>query len=326
MELDLLDGPSLTPAAIALNRRGIGDRPDLLRVARSVNATSASPRHKNSNIYYRDNGAILASPQGVGGNSMGAETFGIGTSKITVERWGRGAPITLLHGENGPRGLRPLVDRLSRHFEVHVPYLAGWAGTVRGSHVQTVRDIALVAQEYIESLETPVPLVGISFGGWVAAEIATTSPRLISSLVLVSPIGIKIGGREDRDFADLYVLKAADREALYYASSGPQNWNPDSNADLFLEKAIADDAVARFCWQPYMHDPGLKERLRRICASTILLCGEQDHFVLNSTYYREYAKLIPGAKHEAIAGAGHRVEEEQPELVAQHAVTFISGS
>lgn len=257
---------------------------------------------------------------------MQGETLEIGGCDILVERVGDGAPLVVFHSENGPRGAIPMIEALARRFEVHVPRHVGWAGTKRASHVQTTRDLALVAQEYVETLDTPVPVVGLSFGGWVAAEIAATAPGLVSSLVLVSPIGVKIGRREDRDFLDVYVLSAGEREAAYYASgSGPAPIQ-DNSDDHYQELATAEEATIRFCWNPFMHDTSLKGRLRRVRAATLVLSGDEDGFVLNPDYYRGYAGLIPGARHEVIAGAGHRIEEEKPQDVAERVLDFVGAA
>jgi pimeloyl-ACP methyl ester carboxylesterase len=257
---------------------------------------------------------------------MQSQTLEIGGCEFVVERLGKGKPVVVLHAEDGPRNEQPFLEKLAEKFEVHVPRLIGWPETRRAPNIRTVRDVALIAQEYIEGLERPVGLVGLSFGGWIAAEIATNSPRLISSFVLVSPIGVKIGGRADRDFADLYILTGSERTKLYYAPGRTPALKPGENFDVFLEKAIGDEAIARYCWQPYMHDPGLKDRLRRIRAPSLVISGDHDSFVLNPNYYRAYAGLIPGARHEVIAGAGHRVEEEEPVKVGERIAAFLAAS
>lgn len=254
---------------------------------------------------------------------MTSEVLDIGDCKILVERFGEGPPLLLLHGENGPHGAKPLIAALAKSFEVHVPRHAGWAGSTRAHHVQTTRDLALVAQEYAERFPQPVPAVGLSFGGWVAAEVAATAPKLFSSIVLVSPIGVKIGDRETRDFLDTYVLAAGDREAAYYSPDGRPTVVVDTEGDYYLDIATAEEATVRFCWQPFMHDTTLKGRLRRVEAPTLILSGSEDGFILNPDYYRGYAGLIPGAAHEVIAGVGHRIEEERPEAVADRIADFV---
>jgi pimeloyl-ACP methyl ester carboxylesterase len=256
---------------------------------------------------------------------MQSETLGIGGCEIVVERLGEGPPLVVLHGEDGPRNASPLLEKLGETFEVHVPRLPGWSETRRAAHVRTVRDVALVAQEYVERFDEPVAVAGLSLGGWVAAEIAANSPALASKLALVSPTGVKVGGRDDRDFTDFYLLPEPARTAVFYAPGRAPALKPGANFDVYLEKAVADDAVARFCWQPFMHDPGLPARLRRVRAPTLILSGDRDAFVLNPDYYPSYARLIPDARHEVIAGAGHRVEEEEPLTVAGKIAGFLAG-
>jgi pimeloyl-ACP methyl ester carboxylesterase len=142
----------------------------------------------------------------------------------------------------------------------------------------------------------------------------------VASLVLVSPTGIKAGGREDRDFVDIYVTASEERRGLLSTAAGPA-----IDADLALEITKAEDAVARYCWSPYMHDPGLRHRLRRITAPTILVSGSADRFVLHPDYFGTYARLIGGgAVHREIEGAGHSVEEEMPQAVVDVVHEFVA--
>jgi pimeloyl-ACP methyl ester carboxylesterase len=253
---------------------------------------------------------------------MEREEVEVGGCATTVDRYGSGPRVVLLHGERGPRGAKAFIERLAKHFEVHVPRHVGWAGTRRADHVTTARDVALVQQEYVERFGEPVPLIGLSFGAWIAAEIAANAPSLVSRLVLISPIGVKIGGREERDFADIYLLPEPERTAIYHAPAYSPAFSADDEA--CLEMALADDALVRFGWQPYMHDPGLHARLRRIRARGLVVHGGADRFVLNPHYFREYAALIPGAQYQTLHGLGHRLEEEDPEQAAAVVVDFVS--
>ena len=92
-----------------------------------------------------------------------------------------------------------------------------------------------------------------------------------------------------------------------------------------LEIARAEEAVARYCWSPYMHDPGLRHRLRRITAPTLVVSGTNDRFVLRPDYYETYARLIgEGATLRKIDGAGHNVEEEMPDAVVALVNEFVA--
>jgi pimeloyl-ACP methyl ester carboxylesterase len=72
------------------------------------------------------------------------------------------------------------------------------------------------------------------------------------------------------------------------------------------------ESLARFCWEPFMHNPKLKRRLHRIKVPTQVIWGEHDGIV-NPAYGKAYAEAIPGAILQVIAGAGHYPHLEQPE-------------
>jgi pimeloyl-ACP methyl ester carboxylesterase len=141
--------------------------------------------------------------------------------------------------------------------------------------------------------------------------------------VLISPVGIKTGGREDRAFVDLYATRPDEVTRALYAdpSAAPQ---PATFSDeQFLELATAQEAVTRFAWEPYLHNPQLASRLARIRVPSLVINGAADAFVLEPGYFATFAGLIgDNATTRAIPGAGHRVEEEAPQQLAHEIATF----
>lgn len=77
-----------------------------------------------------------------------------------------------------------------------------------------------------------------------------------------------------------------------------------------------------YLWEPYAHNPKLPRRLHRIDVPTLLLWGESDRIV-TPAYGRAYAELIPGARFELIAAAGHAPQIEQPEAFVKRVVQFL---
>ena len=58
--------------------------------------------------------------------------------------------------------------------------------------MRSVRDVAVMQRASARELGVAqASLVGLGFGGWIAAEMATMAPRDIARLVLVGPMGIK---------------------------------------------------------------------------------------------------------------------------------------
>ncbi len=63
-------------------------------------------------------------------------------------------------------------------------------------------------------------LVGACFGGWIAAEMAVRDTRRFAHLVLVDPLGIKVGGVTERDIADMHAMPRDEYHAARLGRSG----------------------------------------------------------------------------------------------------------
>jgi len=256
---------------------------------------------------------------------MQQEHVSIGECRLDVHRYGSGAPLVVLHGEYGTLTAGDFLEALGRHYDVHVPFAPGWGASTRPAYVRTIRDVALVQQEYLERFTDPVPVVGVSVGGWVASEVAVSNPDLVAALVLVSPIGIKVGGRDTRDFEDLYITAPEDRRSLFYGARGAPPLEERPDEDVYLAVAQSEEALARYAWSPYLHDPGLVHRLRRVAAPALVVAGADDRLVLHPDYFETFAAAVgTGAELRTLAGAGHRVEEERRDEVVALVHDFVT--
>ena len=75
------------------------------------------------------------------------------------------------------------------------------------------------------------------------------------------------------------------------------------------------ETLALIAWEPWMHNPKLKHRLHRVTAPALFLRGDSDGLV-SADYLARYARLLPKARIETIAEAGHAPQVEQPEAFA----------
>jgi len=73
-----------------------------------------------------------------------------------------------------------------------------------------------------------------------------------------------------------------------------------------------------------MYNPRLRAWLHRISVPTLVVWGESDGIV-TPAYGREFARAIPGARFETIAGCGHHPEIERPEELAALIASFVKG-
>lgn len=253
---------------------------------------------------------------------MTLESTTIGGVELRVNRTGAGNDVLFLHGEDALLRSERFLVALGDHADVLAPLAPGW-GSPRPAHVRSIGDLAYMYLDVIESLDRPPVLVGASLGAWLAAEIAVRSDRDLAGLVLVAPVGIKTGGRRTRTFVDLWATGDRDLAAALYADPSAAPTLADLDDEQLFELATAQEAVARFAWEPYLHNPQLLHRLHRIDVATLIVVGTHDRFVLDGSYGETYAAAIgPNASVTRLPG-GHRLEEEAPDELAETIAGFV---
>jgi pimeloyl-ACP methyl ester carboxylesterase len=219
------------------------------------------------------------------------------------------------------------MELLAQNARVIAPTHPGFGMGPAPSKLTTIDDLAYLYLDLMEAIELrDCVVVGLSLGGWIAAEMAVKTTERFSHLVLVDSVGIKVGDRESRDIADIYAITDKQLAELVYAD--PRSMARDVKAlpesELTL-MARAREATGRYAWTPYMHDPKLTGRLHRIDVPTLLLWGEADR-VATPEYGRSFAAAIPGARFALLNGAGHFPHLEQPDALARRIVEFVEES
>src|SRR5207247_1653975 len=114
--------------------------------------------------------------------------------------------------------------------------------------------------------------------------------------MLVAPLGIKIGDRESRDIPDIFALPPAEVLRLQYRDPERAAFDPSKLSDDQLTVIARNrEATALYAWEPYFHNPKLRQRLHRIKVPTLLVWGLDARFVSNANYGAAYLAAIPGA-------------------------------
>lgn len=255
--------------------------------------------------------------------SMKARKFDCNGIELELLEGGQGQPLLYLHGLLGAAADEPFTSRLSQSFSVFAPSHPGFGQSGLPAWIDRMEDIPSVYLDLLDALDLRgVVLVGSSIGGWIAADLATRNASHIDRLILISPLGIKVGDRDHLDIPDIFAMDREDARCL--AFSDPQSVRRDLNKlsdDALATEAREREALALLGWEPYMHDPKLKHRLHRIKMPTLFLRGTEDHFI-SPNYAESYAALIPGARFAAIKGAGHLAGAERPGEVTQVVCEF----
>ncbi len=255
------------------------------------------------------------------------ERIDLGGIAIETVIAGAGPALLFLHGGDYVAQNTPFLDRLARRFRVITPRHPGFGTTPRPAWFRTVHDIAYLYLDLMDRLDlNDTTLVGASFGGWVGLEIAVRSQARLGRLVLIDAFGLKFGGREERDIADIYALPA--EEVVRRSFAEPSRAVPDyaSLGDAELLAITRDrEATALYGWRPYMHDPALVHWLHRISRPALVLWGDKDGIVAPA-YGERLAASLPDARFARIAGAAHYPQIEQPEAVAAAIEGFVEES
>ena len=231
------------------------------------------------------------------------EHFEIAGVDLGVDVIGDGPPLLYLHPEHYWQCHKPFVAKLAERWTVYAPRHPGFDGRRPPAEFRKVGDIAYLYHDLLERLDLEsVVLLGASFGGWIALEMAVRDRARLRALGLIAPLGVKLGGRDDRDFADLSALP--DDQAASCLFTGVQ---PDLGA--FSEEeliAVARDRqfLAYFGWKPYLHNPSLALWLHRVTMPVHLIWGAVDGFTALALG-EGLLQRLPDARIDIVDGAGH---------------------
>jgi pimeloyl-ACP methyl ester carboxylesterase len=245
---------------------------------------------------------------------------------VELDKRGAGPPLLFLHPHIGLARANPFLDALAGSFAVYAPSHPGFGRSALPRHVSTVDDLAYFYLDLIEQLDLDrIVLVGSSFGGWLAAEIAIKASPRLARLVLIDPLGIRLSERDKPDIVDFFATKQAELDRLAYRDPAQAQLD---HAAMSEEDAVIHfrnrESAALFGWSPYMNNPKLKGRLHRIRLPALVLWGDSDG-IAPPSYGERFAGLIPGARFDLVADAGHFPHIEQPQAVAEKIIAFVGG-
>src|SRR4051812_12497640 len=213
--------------------------------------------------------------------------------ELEVVRGGSGPTVVVLHGPTAYSPDAPFLELLGRDASVVAPSHPGFGGSARPDDFDTMYDLVHFYQDFLDTLpDEQVTLVGCSFGGWLAAEIAVNYGHRLERLVLVDAVGIKGGGREERDIVHLFNTSPAELGRLAWHDPAKQRpgmlglgWQQHLEAmadEEIVTAARGWDTLCLYAWRPHLFNPRLKRWLHRISVPTLVLWGASDRIVTPS--------------------------------------------
>lgn len=234
-------------------------------------------------------------------------------------------PVLLLHAWGESRGT---FDRLLALLPDSVHAIAidqrGHGDTDVPGTGYSLADFAADIEAFMVATEIPsAVLVGVSSGGYVAQQVATTYPHRIAGLVLVgSPRTLK--GRPP--FAD---------EVEGLSDPVPEAWVRNSLTwfplfhdvpQAYIEGRIRDGAqLPAHVWRETFDGLCTAEPptdIGRITCPTLVVWGDRDE-LLSREQQDDLCRAIPDSQLVVYEHTGHLVLWEQPERVARDVTSFV---
>jgi poly(3-hydroxyoctanoate) depolymerase len=232
---------------------------------------------------------------------------------LRVSVRGKGRPLLLIMGLGGNIEMwGPLEQALNRHDIQTIAYDASGTGDSPTRLVpQRMRGLARQASHLLEALGHPeCDVLGVSFGGAVAQELALTDSHRVRRLVLASTM-CGLGGVPGNPLSlSLLATPLRYYSPAFLRATAKILYGPTANDDALLRDQInarrarpptvwgyLGQLIAATGWTSL-------PRLHRIDAPTLIIAGSADPIVppVNA---RLLARRIPSARLELIHRAGH---------------------
>jgi pimeloyl-ACP methyl ester carboxylesterase len=263
---------------------------------------------------------------------------------VGFRRGGSGEPILLIHGLAGSsRTWDDVIPTLTEHYDVIAPDLLG-----HGESAKPVGDYSLGAfasglRDFLAVLGVPsVTIVGHSFGGGVAMQLAYQHPRLVDRLVLVGSGGL---GREVSWLLRVLTLPGAeylmpigfpkplvDRATGIGRELGRRNMRSPKLAEMWRAYSSLAGAQNRSAFVRTMRgviEPGgqtvnASDRLYLAAhVPTLIVWGDSDGIIPVAHAYTAH-ELIPTSRLEIMEGVGHFPHVEAPEEFCEVLLDFLA--
>ncbi len=263
-------------------------------------------------------------------NSYIERTVALRNGKFNVQlvEGGSGDNLLYLHGADGFTGWDACLDRLAAEFHVIAPAHPGVAQSDGLEHLDDLWDLVIFYEELLDTLGLDrAYVVGHSYGGMLAAELAAHCPQRVARLVLVGSLGLWL---ENTPVADFFILTRSERAELLWRDSAtevaqaymsaPTDPAAKLEADLSRTQTLA--AVGKFVWP--IPDKGLPKRAHRITMPALLIWGDSDGIV-PPAYGAAFQQLLPNATLRVIERCGHIPQVEQPDEFFDAVIGFLQG-
>ncbi len=243
--------------------------------------------------------------------------------KVHLMTSGTGKPLLVYQDDLGSPGWLPFYEELAQEFTVYVPAHPGFGRSQRPDWMRSVRDLAAVNHWFLKYLGLgPLSVVGVGFGGWVAAEMAIMCQHTFDKMVLVNPVGIQ---PPEGEILDQFLLSGEEYAKICFRDQEKFEglYGSEITADQREAWEVNREMAIRLAWRPYMFNQALPHLLGSVDTPTLVVRGIDDKVVPESCAQR-YAEILPNSRMEVLQSCGHCADVEQSIELASLISEFIS--
>jgi pimeloyl-ACP methyl ester carboxylesterase len=255
---------------------------------------------------------------------------------IELRRGGSGGtvPVVYLHSSQGEGAAMPFLEELADACRVVAPVFPGFGASEGLASIDDIEDASFHLLDVLDRLDVAqVDLLGLSLGGWMAAELATRWPERVRRLVLVNAVGLYVEGEPIKEIfgrpldelaGDLYADPDHPVAQLMRAMAQAEINPGEIPFDVIRPMIQAQAATAKLGWNPYLHNPKLRGRLGRISAPALVVHGRHDGIVPRA-HAEAYVAGIPSARLVELDDAAHMATLERPGDMARLVLSHLQG-
>ena len=265
---------------------------------------------------------------------------------VGYRRAGAGEPILLIHGLAGSsRTWDDVIPQLAEHYDVIAPDLLGHGESAKPLGDYSLGAFASGVRDLLSVLDIPsVTVVGHSFGGGIAMQLAYQHPHLVDRLVLVGSGGL---GREVSWLLRILTLPGAeylmpiwfpkplvDSATDVGRQLGRRNIRSPKLAEMWRAYSSLAGAPNRTAFVRTMRgiiDPGgqMVNALDRLYLAahlpTLIIWGDQDGIIPVEHAYAAH-EAIETSRLEILEGVGHFPHVESPEVFTDVLLDFMEST
>jgi pimeloyl-ACP methyl ester carboxylesterase len=255
--------------------------------------------------------------------TIAQESVQVAGCNVAYVSGGSGEPLVVVHHEIGNPGWLPVYENLAATRRVVVPDLPGYGKSERPAWARDARDLAILTHLLLDRLAlAKVDLLGLGFGGWVAAEMATMDQARFGRIVLINPYGLR---PRQGEYMDQFLISHEEfvRAGFHDPAAFERQFGELPAIEQLEQWDVHREMTTRLAWKPYMFSHALPALLGEVRRPTLVIAGESDR-IAPLDVARQYCERLPLASLEVMPATGHFAEMERPDEVAAHLTRFLA--